>query len=68
VPEQYANVLEILISQMGQRRDVNSVLSKALRVLGHAEPSEPLRNLSHCGALSHAPCDAPVEDYPNQRF
>ena len=32
-----------------------SVFSKALRVLGHAELFEPVRDLLHCGAPSHSP-------------
>ena len=42
-----AEVFEVLIGQMAERRDTNAVLSKALRVLGHAELFEPVRNLLH---------------------
>jgi hypothetical protein len=52
MPEQDANVLEVLISQMRECRNTNPVLGKALRVLGHAELFEPIRNFSHCGAPS----------------
>src|SRR6516162_4037832 len=45
--EKDAHVLEVLICQMGQCRDINPVLSKTLRVLGHAEPFEPVSNLLH---------------------
>jgi hypothetical protein len=68
VPEQNADVLPVLIRQMREYREINSVLSKALRVLGHSELIQPFRNLLHCGALSRAPCDAPVRDYPNRRL
>ena len=44
--------LEVLISQMAQYRDINSVLGKALGVLGHAKFFEPVCNLLHCGAPS----------------
>jgi hypothetical protein len=51
-----------------ERRNTNPVFSKALRILGHSKLIESLGNLLHCGALSDAPCDAAIEDYPNQRF
>jgi hypothetical protein len=44
--------LEVLISQMAQYRDINSVLGKALGVLGHAKFFEPVCNLLYCGAPS----------------
>ena len=50
--EQDANVLEVLIGQMGECRDINPVLSKTLGVLGHAELLEPIGNLLHRRALS----------------
>jgi Histidine kinase-, DNA gyrase B-, and HSP90-like ATPase len=68
VPKQNAEVLEVLVGQVGEYRDIDSILGEALRVLRHAELVEPVRNLLHCGALSRAPCDAPVRDYPNQRL
>ena len=68
MPKRDANVLEVLIGQMGEYGEIDLVLSKALAVLGHAELFEPVPDLLHCGALSRAPCDAPVEDYPNQRL
>ena len=49
MPEEDADVLEVLIGQMAERSDTNSVFSKALRVLGHAELLEPARNLLRCG-------------------
>jgi hypothetical protein len=52
MPQQYANVLQVLIGQMAECRDIDSVLGKALRVLGHAKFFEPVRNLLHCGAPS----------------
>ena len=39
---------EVLVSQMGERRDVNSVLGKPLRVLAETKLFEPVRNLLHC--------------------
>jgi hypothetical protein len=52
MPEQHADVFEILIGQMAKRRDINPILGKALRVLGHAERCEPVRNLLHRGPAS----------------
>jgi hypothetical protein len=63
--EQDADLLKVLVGQVSKDGDIDSILGKALGVLGHAELFEPLRNLLHCGALSRAPCDAPVEHYPN---
>ena len=40
---------QVLIGQVGKDREINAVLGKALRVLGHAELFEPVRNLLHCG-------------------
>ena len=42
MPEQDADVLEVLIGQMAECRDTNPVLSEALDVLGHAEFFEPV--------------------------
>ena len=50
MPEQDADVLEVLIGQMAEYRDIDLVLGKALGVLGHAELFEPVRNLLHRGA------------------
>jgi hypothetical protein len=36
VPEQDADVLEVLIGKMGKYREINPVFGKALCVLGHA--------------------------------
>jgi hypothetical protein len=63
-----AQFLQILISEIGEDGEIDAVLGEAPRVLRHAELVEPVRNLLHCGALSRAPCDAPVGDYPNRRL
>jgi hypothetical protein len=39
-----------LICQVTKDREIDIVLGKTLRVLGHAELSEPVRNLLHRGA------------------
>jgi hypothetical protein len=55
MPKQDADIFEVLISQMGESRNINPVLSKAFGVLGHAELFEPVRNMLHGGPadLSH---------------
>jgi hypothetical protein len=45
--EQDANVVEVLIGQMAEYRDIDSVLGETLGVLGHAEDFEPVRDLRH---------------------
>ena len=47
MPKQDTDVLEVLISQMAQYREIDPVLGEALRVLGHAELFEPVSNLLH---------------------
>jgi hypothetical protein len=49
MPKQDADILEILIGQMAECRDIDPVLGKALSVLGHAKFFEPVRNLLHRG-------------------
>jgi len=45
-----AYLFQVLIGQITKDREIDVVLSKALRVLGHAEFFEPIRNFLHCGA------------------
>ena len=59
MPEQHADVLEVLISQMGKSCDTDPVFGKALRILRHAQLFEPVCNLLHRGTLS--------KDYPDRR-
>jgi hypothetical protein len=47
VPEQDADVLEVLIGKMGKNRDVDAVLRKRAGVLGHAELCEPIGYFLH---------------------
>ena len=49
--EQNADVLKVLICQIAENRDIDPVFSKTLRVLGHAEFFEPVRNLRRCAHL-----------------
>ena len=41
---------QILVCEIGEDAKIDIVLGKALRVLGHAEVFEPVRNCLHCGA------------------
>ena len=50
MPERYAEPIKVLIRQFTENVDIYVALGKALRVLGHAEFFEPLRNLLHCAA------------------
>ena len=54
MPERDTKLLEVLIGQVAKDGDINVVLGKALRVLGHAELFEPLRNLLHRGPVAYA--------------
>jgi hypothetical protein len=40
-------LLEVLISQMRQHRDIDAILGEALAVLGQPEFFEPIRDLLH---------------------
>jgi hypothetical protein len=42
--------LEVLIRQVTEDRNIDPILGKTLRVLGHSELFEPVRNLLHCDA------------------
>ena len=52
MPEQDADVLEILIGQMAENRDIDPVLGKALRVLG--QPSFLSQSAICCIAVPRA--------------
>jgi hypothetical protein len=45
MPEQDADLLKVLVSQVAEDRDVDPILGKTLGVLGHTELFEPIRNL-----------------------
>ena len=47
MPERNADVLEILIRQMPEYGNVDFVIDKTVRILGHAKLFEPVRNLLH---------------------
>ena len=42
-----ADLFEVLIGQLGQKGEIDIVLGKTLRVLGHAKLFEPIRDLLH---------------------
>ena len=47
MPERDTKLFEVLIGQVAKDGGVDVALGKALRVLGHAELFEPIRNLLH---------------------
>jgi hypothetical protein len=61
MPEEDADVLEVLIGQMTERGDTNAVLSEALPVLPETELLKPIRNLLHCGAPLRRWLPCPVQ-------
>ena len=48
ITEDDTEVFQVLIGQVAKDREINAVFGKTLRVLGHAELFEPVRNLLHC--------------------
>ena len=42
-------IFQVLIGEVTKNREINAVFGKGLRVLGHAERFEPIRNLLHRG-------------------
>ena len=49
MPERYAKPIKVLIRQFTENVDIDVALGKALRILGHAELFEPVRNRLHGG-------------------
>ena len=49
--ENNAQLLQVVISQVREDREINSIFGKTLGVLGHAELFEPFCNLLHRGPL-----------------
>ena len=47
MPEWDADVLEVLIGQIAEDRDIDHVLGKALSVLGQTDLFEPITNIQH---------------------
>ena len=54
MPERDAKLFEVLIGQVAKDGGIDVALGKALRVLGHAERFEPVRNLLHRGPFPRA--------------
>src|SRR5262245_29998043 len=52
MPQQNTEVLEILLRQIADDREVNGVVREALGVLGQAELFEPVRDLLHRDSAS----------------
>ena len=53
--ERDAKPIKVLVGQFVENIDVDVVVGKGLRVLGHAELFEPIRNPLHRGAPSTGP-------------
>ena len=49
MPERDTDLFQISIRQIGEHREINVVLGKALSVLPDTELLEPVRNLLHRG-------------------
>ena len=45
--ERHSHILEVLIGEMPEHRDIDLILGKALGVLSHAEFFEPVRKVPH---------------------
>jgi hypothetical protein len=71
MPEQDADLLKVMIGQIAEHREINSVLSKALRVLPETELLKPIRDLLHRGSApdyrAYAPASASLPDKPAQQ-
>src|SRR5262249_38283568 len=52
MPEQDADVLEILIGQMAENREINAILGEALGVVPQPEFVQPRRDRLHCSPLA----------------
>jgi hypothetical protein len=50
MPEQDTDVLEVLISQVGECRNADPVFSKAFCILSETELLEPVSDLLHRGS------------------
>jgi len=55
MPEQDADVLEILIGQMAEIREINAVLGEAFGIPPQPEFLQPFRDRLHCGPRSPVP-------------
>jgi hypothetical protein len=47
IAKQDAQLLQVVVCQIGENAEINMVLCEKLRVLGHAEIFEPVGNLLH---------------------
>jgi len=55
VPERNADILQVLVSQMGEYGDVNFIFGKTLRVLPETKSLKPLGNLLHIASAVYRP-------------
>jgi hypothetical protein len=68
VADRNAKAIKVRVRQLAENFDIDVIFGKALRVLGRAAFSEPIRNFLHRGAPSHAPYAAPWQRYPIEEF
>jgi hypothetical protein len=52
ITEDDTEIFQVLIGQVAKDGEIYAILSKTLRVLGHAEFCEPVRNLRRCAHIS----------------
>jgi hypothetical protein len=45
ITQNYADLLQVQIGQLGKHREIDAVFSKALRILGQAEAFQPVRKV-----------------------
>ena len=67
MPERDTKLFEVLIGQIAKNGGVDVTLGKTLRVLGHAERFEPIRNLLHRGPVACASGSPAGNVYPSRR-
>jgi hypothetical protein len=57
----HTHLFQVLIGQITEDREIDVVLGKTLRVLGHAEFFEPIRNLLHRRPRADLPATTKAE-------
>ena len=68
ITEHDADFLQVLIGQVGEDGEINAVFSKTLRILGHAELFEPVRNRLHRGPSSRTVLSSRASGQGNGEF
>ena len=55
MPERNADILQVLVGQMGEYGDVNLIVGKTLRVLSETKSPKPVGNLRHIASRFTGP-------------